>query len=108
MVTRARLAVIAGTGVTIATTSGSGALFDSFVVGGCVTGAAVVILQQHCARIDETGGASCFFAFEGQQHDRRSWPSMLHKNPVRANADDGRSTAKVSRVRTMRRTSGQP
>ena len=76
----------------------------SFAAGGCDVAATVVTLQQHCARIVEIGGAWCFLAFAGQQHDERTWPSMLHRKLVRAKADDGRSTAKVSRVRITRRT----
>lgn len=89
---------------TIATNGGNGAALASFVTGGVVTGAAVVIEQQQFARIVAPSGASCFFCFDGQQHACRIFPSMLHKKPVRANADDGSSTARVSRVRTIRRT----
>jgi hypothetical protein len=97
-----------GAGATIATRSGTGALFISCAAGGVDAGAAVVILQQHCARIAALGDTSCFFAFAGQQHDARTWPSMLHRYDVRANADDGNKTARVSRARTTRRTSPQP
>jgi hypothetical protein len=93
-----------GAGAMIATTSGAGAALVSCAAGGDAAGATVVLEQQHCARIVDSGAASCCFAFEGQQHECRTWPSMRHKKLVRANADDGSSTANASRVRITRRT----
>jgi hypothetical protein len=91
--------------VTIATKGGgTGAALDSCIAGDCFTGAIVVIVQQQFALIVGSCGASCFFFAFGQQHASRIFPSMLHRKFVRANADDGRSTASISKARTTRRT----
>lgn len=97
-----------GARVTIATRGATGAALISCAAGSCEAGAIVVTLQQQLARIVEIGGASCLFGFGGQQHDCRIWPSMLHKKLVRANADDGSSTASAKSVRITRRTVSQP
>lgn len=95
--------------MTIATSDGTGAAFASLMAGGASAGLTVVIEQQQFALIVETGGVSrFFFCFDGQQHASRIFPSMLQRKLVRANAVDGRSTAKVSRVKITRRTTAKP